>query len=477
LRGRRTGKSFSKCFILHLTPPPLQSLTGPHSPPPTRLTVSVLLPTRSSLHAFDTFSLRPMQGDNISMEAEAEAACERLRRENPPYEQPYPHGGVLRVYPFALCGSSLGPDNGRSPDEGGLGFSLMTHLDLNLTSPGRLPRLAALAAAYDGPLSVALRLPSLPPYSNLTSIGSPALPLLESRRRAVSAAVRQALILHLGPGVLRATLTSASAAAAGGPASLARVDLHAIEYGGRPYNHNVGRDVSMRHARTPYLLHQELDFVPSPRAAHILWRRYRPLLCGAPRVLVIPNFDIYPKPLRGGRAGAFKSVTTAQVAAGTEAPGAGDPALVPPPPGWWPRALCDVCHAGKQTLALDYLSPSPRTTEFQFWLWNTVMPKHPKASGFWATNYTRWTAEPPTAPPYRLSNNSLEIGWGYEPLFAFHRDSLGLFPEWDLRFAGRGGNRISHVLEIKRREFEFHVATDVWLCHPVSASFFFILCI
>jgi hypothetical protein len=35
-------------------------------------------------------------------------------------------------------------------------------------------------------------------------------------------------------------------------------------------------------------------------------------------------------------------------------------------------------------------------------------------------------------------------------------------------FAGRGSNRLSQVFELKIAGFDFHVAPELWLCHPAE---------
>jgi hypothetical protein len=220
--------------------------------------------------------------------------CSDLQARHPPSETPYLHGGTVRTYPFALCAEGLPPPPPPTPgalagppaaeadaslwDEGE--FTLMTHCDLPARisgAPSRLPRLAALAAAWGRGVSLALRVPPEPAAAAAASSSSPpGDPATLVRRRAELAhVVWDALCRALGE--------------AGARALLSTVDIHLLEYPGQSYNHNLGRTASMLYARTPFLLHQDLDFVPSPGAAAALRRRYRELLCGRRTVLVIPS--------------------------------------------------------------------------------------------------------------------------------------------------------------------------------------------
>jgi hypothetical protein len=54
----------------------------------------------------------------------------------------------------------------------------------------------------------------------------------------------------------------------------------------------------------------------------------------------------------------------------------------------------------------------------------------------------------------------------WEPILAFHKSQvMPYFPEV---FAGRGYDRISHVLSLRWSAFDFIVADDLFLCHPAE---------
>mmetsp|Transcript_41901 Transcript_41901/g.75243 ORF Transcript_41901/g.75243 Transcript_41901/m.75243 type:complete len:204 (-) Transcript_41901:266-877(-) len=73
-----------------------------------------------------------------------------------------------------------------------------------------------------------------------------------------------------------------------------------------------------------------------------------------------------------------------------------------------------------------------------------------------------------TKTPYRISPKFMVPSCPrmWEPILAFHKSQvMPYFPEV---FAGRGYDRVSHVLSLRWSAFDFIVADDLFLCHPAE---------
>jgi len=218
---------------------------------------------------------------------------------------------------------------------------------------------------------------------------------------------------------------------------LDRVDIHVVEYDGT-YSHNLMRNVAMENAGTDFLLHIDVDFFVPPHTFETLVHTYTSLLCGEPKVIVLPHFDVYKIDMSTGQK-------LKQPKAGTET----------------------ISH---QVIPLEELSKACRNkpsiverffngtaTEFHAWTYH-----HEPNNGTAGIDYWRWTRANRTwsIPHDTMAQKS-------EPLFAFQRTSV--FPRFDVGFSGRGWNRISHTHELRLMDFEFLVAPDLFLCHPSEA--------
>jgi len=217
-----------------------------------------------------------------------------------------------------------------------------------------------------------------------------------------------------------------------GVANLSAFDIHLVSYQGT-YSQNHGRNTALRNVRTPFILVIDADFVPPVGISDVLENKYRPLLCGAPVALVLPSFDVFNAPPLDRRIKANRPT----VLSGEEPT---------------PSHVYAVCST-KAKLYQGYVAKN--ITKF-----HEYNRGHTFCHG--SVHFLK------NKTPYRISPTFIALSCPHmwEPILAFHKSQvMPYFPEV---FAGRGYDRVSHVLSLRWSAFDFIVADDLFLCHPAE---------
>jgi len=360
------------------------------------------------------------------------AECQRLVAERQPLHRRFVRrgksAGSMVTMPFALCAT-------QQPDA--KSFTLVTHTDIrvpqelldpnqaqqqrNRTSGSRLSprekRVLRLASRWHGVISVGARV-EWSPLGLSEEAASPATQEgLPAQRARLRAALGRHLAAELPPDV----------------ADIATLDVHVVSYPGG-YNRNLGRNVALQNARTPYVLVMDAEFVPPSSMSHILATKYQPLLCGSQTALVIPHFDVF----------AATTIFNRPISVNKQQ---GPSGLNPSP-----DQVNHQCR-NKQTLRSGYVAGNvTRFHENDF-------------KGTMGEDTDHWMV---AKSPYRISSAYLEktCHQTWDPIVAFHKTPV--FPYFPEAFLGRLYDRQSHVMQLRWSSFDFVVPDDLFLCHSAE---------
>eukprot|EP00873_Tetraselmis_striata_P041174 jgi/Tetstr1/461438/TSEL_006547.t1 len=393
------------------------------------------------------WSISAWAGEFSERDPRAARACEALRRGAPPYARSYVDGSLLYTYPFVSCAAA---------DPEARKFAIMTQIDIDVeefwavynhetamksgSSPkafqysvdlqykllgAKLSRLLEHAIAHNGTLSVAIRLQS----------------------KGTTLKADPALMGMIGPSPTKDDMLPFSWNILAGslglwlpPLMAKSIDLHVVSYQGA-YNANVGRNVAMEHARSPFIVTVDTD--PStdyalPFGINEMLEPYTQQLCGQFRVLVLPDIEVHA--LRhikdkyvSGRLLSDDNMTPPLLLPGSAA-------LIEM------TELAAVCS--DKTILEAALAAHVAQRYQQGQAENSSV-------GFDLNDWMHW--DKPTAVPERLMGEKAKMS------YAFYRDVN--FPRFDEGITQDGWNRMSQTAELRAAGYEFVVHPTVAICH------------
>lgn len=191
----------------------------------------------------------------------------------------------------------------------------------------------------------------------------------------------------------------------------------------------------MEHARSPYIITADVDFVPSGGMAAML-EPYKPQLCGQFRVLLLPDFQVH----------SFDRVRKLREEGRMQRPNA------------LSRGKTNVVRMQELTaacLSKDVIAAALNSGVSSRYHVETATGS---SAGYSFNLWAHW--DMPQEIPERKMQKNCEI------FYAFHRDDN--FPRFEERLAGRGRNRVSQTAELRAAGYQFVVHPTAFQCHPAE---------
>mmetsp|Transcript_5276 Transcript_5276/g.14720 ORF Transcript_5276/g.14720 Transcript_5276/m.14720 type:complete len:644 (+) Transcript_5276:348-2279(+) len=371
------------------------------------------------------WDLVPWEGETFERSTAAREKCANLAEQHPSYTRPYMKDRQIHVFPYINCASK---------DPEGELFTLMTQTDLDSTAlmrrffnqgsknnqaglptglNRRVVRLAAMAHSYDGAISVKFKI-AMPKKASMFASEDPDK---ERARRYC----HRFLVATIGLWL---------------PENIAEgIDAHVAEYHGL-YNTNTGRTLALEHARTPYIVTVDVDFVMPIGMADQL-APLKAFLCGHQRVILMTDFEIHSV------AEAEKKSSKGESFYRTKA---------------LPGGHQDVISM--EELAAGCQSKDVLRKAYNAGLARRYHEDRAQQSGA-GYSFDKWFQQ---TEVYQIPISGIQAL--HEGFYAFHRDDN--FPRFDEAFEGRGFNRVSQSTELRIAKYEFWVHPTLAICHPAE---------